>query len=37
MRRHKWRITQVAVDLGIGRASVYRQMGRYGIVAPNQQ
>ncbi|MHA7680229.1 sigma-54-dependent Fis family transcriptional regulator [Cupriavidus sp. PET2-C1] len=37
LRRNKWRITQVAVDLGIARATVYRQMERYGIVAPNQQ
>lgn len=37
LRRNKWRITQVAHDLGIARATVYRQMERFGIVAPNQQ
>lgn len=37
LRRNKWRITQVAHELGIARATVYRQMERFGIVAPNQQ
>lgn len=37
LRRNKWRITQVAHELGIARATVYRQMERLGIVAPNQQ
>jgi transcriptional regulator of acetoin/glycerol metabolism len=37
LRRNKWRITQVATDLGIARATVYRQMERFGIVAPNRQ
>ncbi|WP_343620045.1 helix-turn-helix domain-containing protein, partial [Ralstonia sp.] len=37
LRRNKWRITHVAHELGIARATVYRQMERFGIVAPNQQ
>jgi len=37
LRRNKWRITQVASDLGIARATVYRQMDRFGIIAPNRQ
>jgi transcriptional regulator of acetoin/glycerol metabolism len=37
LRRNKWRITKVAAELGIARATVYRQMERFGIVAPNQQ
>ncbi|CAJ0792836.1 sigma-54-dependent Fis family transcriptional regulator [Ralstonia holmesii] len=37
LRRNKWRVTHVAHELGIARATVYRQMERFGIVAPNQQ
>ncbi len=35
LRRAKWRITGAAAELGICRATVYRQMKRYGIVPPN--
>lgn len=36
LRKYKWNVTLVAQNLGIARATVYRQMKRFGIVAPNQ-
>ncbi|NML16557.1 sigma-54-dependent Fis family transcriptional regulator [Azohydromonas caseinilytica] len=36
LRRHKWSITAAAQELGLCRATVYRQMKRYGITPPNQ-
>ncbi len=36
LRRHRWNVTATASELGICRATVYRQMKSYGIVPPNQ-
>ncbi len=36
LRKFKWNVTAAAQDLGICRATVYRQMKRFGIVPPNQ-
>jgi transcriptional regulator of acetoin/glycerol metabolism len=36
LRRQRWNITAAAAELGICRATVYRQMKRFGIVPPNQ-
>jgi transcriptional regulator of acetoin/glycerol metabolism len=36
LRRHKWSVTSAARELNICRATIYRQMKRYGITAPNQ-
>ncbi|PKO56032.1 MAG: sigma-54-dependent Fis family transcriptional regulator [Betaproteobacteria bacterium HGW-Betaproteobacteria-21] len=36
LRRHRWNVTAAAAELEISRATVYRQMKRYGIVPPNQ-
>ena len=36
LRRHRWNVTTAAAELGIVRATVYRQMKRFGIVPPNQ-
>jgi transcriptional regulator of acetoin/glycerol metabolism len=36
LRRHKWNVTATAQELHICRATVYRQMKRYRITAPNQ-
>ncbi|WP_211234953.1 helix-turn-helix domain-containing protein [Azohydromonas australica] len=36
LRRHKWNVTATAQELEICRATVYRQMKRYGITAPNR-
>ena len=36
LHRQRWNVTAVAAELGICRATVYRQMKRYGIVPPNQ-
>ncbi|WP_018991047.1 sigma-54-dependent Fis family transcriptional regulator [Aromatoleum toluclasticum] len=36
LRRHRWNVTAAAAELGICRATVYRQMKRHGIVPPNQ-
>lgn len=36
LRRQRWNVTAAAVELGIARATVYRQMKRFGIVPPNQ-
>ncbi|MBB1162011.1 sigma-54-dependent Fis family transcriptional regulator [Aquariibacter albus] len=35
LRRHKWCVTSAAQELGICRATVYRQMKRHGITPPN--
>jgi transcriptional regulator of acetoin/glycerol metabolism len=32
---HKWNITESAKDLGLARATMYRKMKKYGIIAPN--
>jgi transcriptional regulator of acetoin/glycerol metabolism len=34
LRRHHWNISEVARDLGLCRATVYRHMKRHGIVSP---
>ncbi|MDZ5456869.1 AAA-type ATPase lid domain-containing protein [Azohydromonas lata] len=36
LRRHKWNVTAAAQELHICRATVYRQMKRFGITAPNR-
>jgi transcriptional regulator of acetoin/glycerol metabolism len=36
LQRHKWNVTAAAQELAICRATVYRQMKRYGITAPNR-
>jgi transcriptional regulator of acetoin/glycerol metabolism len=36
LRRHKWSITASAQELRVCRATIYRQMKRYGITPPNQ-
>ncbi|MDZ5460047.1 sigma-54-dependent Fis family transcriptional regulator [Azohydromonas lata] len=36
LRRHKWSITASAQALNVCRATIYRQMKRYGITPPNQ-
>jgi transcriptional regulator of acetoin/glycerol metabolism len=36
LRRHHWNITSVSNELGICRATVYRQMKRLNIVSPTQ-
>lgn len=36
LKEHKWNITNVALDLDICRATVYRRMKHYGIIPPNQ-
>ncbi len=37
LRKHHWNVTAAAQELGICRATVYRQMKRYHIVSPTQQ
>ena len=37
LRRRHWNVTAVASELGICRATVYRQMKRFNIVSPTQQ
>jgi transcriptional regulator of acetoin/glycerol metabolism len=37
LRRNKWNVTAVSTELDICRATVYRQMKKFGIVPPNQQ
>ncbi|HJV84067.1 MAG TPA: sigma-54-dependent Fis family transcriptional regulator [Noviherbaspirillum sp.] len=37
LRQNKWNITAVSTELNICRATVYRQMRKFGIVPPNQQ
>lgn len=36
LRKHHWNVTAVAGELGICRATVYRQMQRYHITSPKQ-
>jgi sigma-54 dependent transcriptional regulator, acetoin dehydrogenase operon transcriptional activator AcoR len=35
LQRHHWNISDAARSLGLSRSTVYRQMARHGIVAPN--
>lgn len=37
LRNNKWNVTAVSAELKICRATVYRQMKKFGIVPPNQQ
>jgi len=37
LRQHRWNVTAAAQDMGISRATVYRQMKRYNIVSPIHQ
>ncbi|UZN50822.1 sigma-54-dependent Fis family transcriptional regulator [Cupriavidus cauae] len=37
LQAHHWNVTEVAAACGISRATVYRQMERFGIVAPNRR
>lgn len=37
LRKHRWNITAVSHELGICRATVYRQMKRFNIVSPTHQ
>jgi transcriptional regulator of acetoin/glycerol metabolism len=37
LRKHHWNVTATATELGICRATVYRQMKRYNIISPTQQ
>jgi len=37
LRQQHWNVTAVANELGICRATVYRQMKRFNIVSPTQQ
>jgi sigma-54 dependent transcriptional regulator, acetoin dehydrogenase operon transcriptional activator AcoR len=37
LKRHKWNITLVSDELEICRATVYRQMKKFGIVSPNRR
>ena len=37
LRRRHWNVTAVATELGICRATVYRQMQRFKIVSPTRQ
>ena len=37
LRKHRWNITAVSHELGICRATVYRQMKRLNIVSPTHQ
>jgi len=36
LRSHHWVISEVARDLNLCRATIYRRMKRYGIVVPTQ-
>ncbi|MCK9192249.1 MAG: sigma-54-dependent Fis family transcriptional regulator [Nevskia sp.] len=36
LRRHAWQVSAAAAELAIPRATFYRRMQRYGIVAPNR-
>lgn len=36
LRRHHWVITEVARELGLCRATIYRRMKRHGIIPPTQ-
>ena len=35
LRKHRWSITSAAGDLGVCRATIYRQMKRFGITPPH--
>ncbi|MES2263228.1 MAG: sigma-54-dependent Fis family transcriptional regulator [Pseudomonadota bacterium] len=35
LRRHRWSVTRTAKELGICRATIYRKMSKFHIVAPN--
>jgi len=37
LRKHHWNVTAAALELGLCRATLYRQMKRYNIVSPTQQ
>lgn len=37
LRKHHWNITAVSQELGICRATVYRQMKRFNIISPTHQ
>jgi transcriptional regulator of acetoin/glycerol metabolism len=37
LRKRHWNVTATATELGICRATVYRQMKRYNIISPTQQ
>ena len=37
LRHNKWNVTAVSAELNICRATVYRQMKKFGIVPPNHQ
>lgn len=37
LKKHKWKISSAARDLGIGRATIYRKMEKYAIVPPNMR
>jgi len=37
LRKHKWSVTASAQELQVCRATVYRQMKRYGITPPNHR
>jgi transcriptional regulator of acetoin/glycerol metabolism len=37
LRKHRWNITAVSHELGICRATVYRQMKRFNIISPTHQ
>ena len=37
LHKHKWNITDVALELNIARSTVYRRMKKYAIVAPNDR
>ena len=36
LKRHKWNVTRAADELVLCRATIYRQMKRFGITPPNQ-
>ena len=36
LRKHHWVVTEVARELQLCRATIYRRMKRYGIVPPTQ-
>jgi len=37
LRKHHWNVTASALELGLCRATLYRQMKRYNIVPPTHQ
>ena len=37
LQKHKWNITDVALELKLARSTVYRRMKKYAIVAPNDR